>query len=133
MVGSKQNISILKTLMTIMISFIATFPVYAVSIRYEYDDLNRLTRAVYDETTVIEYTYDEVGNRTRRVSTLIADTAVDGAVDFHDFAIVASRWLDQECGYADEWCQRADIDWSSDVGFDDLAFLAQQWLESVTP
>lgn len=102
---------------------------YATS--YEYDAINRLTRVVYDETTSISYTYDASGNRTRKVLTLLADTSIDSKVDFHDFAIIASRWLDEECGYADEWCDRGDIDWSSEVGIEDLAIIAEQWLESI--
>jgi len=124
-----------ETFYLIMLIVTATFTLinslYASTARYEYDDLNRLTRAIYDETTVIEYTYDEVGNRTRRVSTLMADTSIDGTVNFHDFTVVASRWLDEDCGYPDEWCEGADIDWNTEVGIEDIAILAQQWLESI--
>ncbi|MDP3028708.1 MAG: RHS repeat domain-containing protein [Deltaproteobacteria bacterium] len=35
---------------------------------YTYDDLNRLLQVEYDDGTVIEYVYDEVGNRLQRVS-----------------------------------------------------------------
>jgi len=100
-------------------------------VTYKYDNLHRLTRVIYDNGMQINYTYDEVGNRTRRVSTLMADTSIDGAVDFHDFAILASRWLEEDCGYADDWCEGADIDWSTEVGIEDIAILTQQWLESV--
>ena len=103
----------------------------ALSATYKYDNLHRLTRVVYDNGTVITYTYDEVGNRTRRVSTLQADSSIDGTVNFQDFAIIASRWLEEDCGYADEWCEGADIDWNTEVGIEDLAIIAQQWLESV--
>ena len=98
---------------------------------YNYDNLHRLTRIVYDNGTMITYTYDEVGNRTRRVSTLQADTSIDGTVDFQDFAILAFRWLEEDCGYSDEWCEGADIDWNTEVDFEDLAIIAQQWLNSV--
>ena len=98
---------------------------------YEYDALSRLTRVVYNNNKAIEYSYDAIGNRTRKISTLLADTSVDSNVDFQDFAIVASRWLDDDCGYADEWCSRADIDWSTEVGLEDLATIARQWLETI--
>ncbi len=99
---------------------------------YKYDVKHRLTKVVYDNGMQITYSYDEVGNRTRRVSTLQADTLVDGTVNFQDFAKMASRWLDEECGYPDEWCDGADIDWNTEVGIEDLAIIAQQWLESAT-
>ena len=118
-------------LMVISFIFLFCFEQLAFGITYKYDNLNRLTRVVYDNGTVITYTYDEVGNRTRRVFTLQADTSIDGSVNFQDFAILASRWLEEECSYPDEWCEGADIDWNTEVGIEDLAILAQQWLESV--
>jgi YD repeat-containing protein len=105
----------------------------ALGTTYKYDNLHRLTRIVYDNGMQITYAYDEVGNRTQRVSTLMADTSVDGIVNFQDFAILASRWLDEACGYPDEWCEGADIDWSTQVNMEDLAILAQHWLEGTTP
>ena len=101
--------------------------------QYKYDHLHRLTRVTYNNGTQITYTYDEVGNRTRRVSTLMADSSIDGSVNFQDFAIVASRWLEQDCSYPDAWCFGADINWSNTVDFDDLALLSYQWLESIGP
>ena len=98
---------------------------------YKYDNLHRLTRVIYDSGTVITYTYDEVGNRSRLVSTLQADSSIDGTVNFQDFAIIASRWLETGCGYSDQWCEGSDIDWNTEVGIEDLAILAQQWLESI--
>jgi YD repeat-containing protein len=100
----------------------------ALGTQYKYDNLHRLTRVIYNNGMQITYTYDEVGNRTQRVSTLMADTSVDGTVNFQDFAILASRWLDANCTYP-EWCQGADIDWSTKVDIEDLAILTQQWLD----
>lgn len=37
------------------------------TIQYEYDNLNRLTRIDYGDGTIIEYTYDAVGNRTSHI------------------------------------------------------------------
>ena len=113
-------------------SLLSLWPSTATATIYEYDALNRLTRVVYDEGTVIEYTYDAVGNRTRRISTLMADTTVNGTVDFEDYAVLASRWLDNECYYPD-WCERADIDWSTEVNWNDVGLLAQQWLQDIRP
>jgi YD repeat-containing protein len=33
------------------------------TITHEYDELNRLIRTIHPDGTVIEYTYDEAGNR----------------------------------------------------------------------
>jgi len=115
----------------IVISLFCSTTAFAAT--YKYDNLHRLTRVVYENGTVITYNYDEVGNRTRRISTLQADSSIDGIVNFQDFAILASRWLDEECGYPDDWCQGSDIDWNTEVGIEDLAILAQQWLEGTTP
>ncbi len=49
-------------------SFLFLFASLAGAIDYTYDDLNRLLRVEYDDGTVIEYVYDEVGNRVQRVS-----------------------------------------------------------------
>jgi YD repeat-containing protein len=40
------------------------------SVTYVYDDLGRLVEVVYDDGTVIEYTYDAAGNRETTVTTL---------------------------------------------------------------
>ena len=37
---------------------------------YEYDDLNRLVKATYEDGSATEYTYDEVGNRLNMESTV---------------------------------------------------------------
>src|SRR4030042_3785214 len=39
---------------------------YAETINYIYDELNRLIRVEYGDGTVIEYTYDKVGNRIEK-------------------------------------------------------------------
>jgi len=52
------------------------------------------------------------------------------AVDFQDFAALASEWLEVDCGEPD-WCGRADIDYSGDVGFSDLQILTENWLEGI--
>jgi len=120
-----------KVVITILIVMQLQFLVTSTKgAEYKYDNLHRLTRVIYDNGMQITYIYDETGNRTRRVSTLMTDTSVDGSVNFQDYAILASRWLEEDCGYTDEWCQGADIDWSNEVDIEDLAILAQHWLKS---
>ncbi|MDD5154149.1 MAG: RHS repeat protein [Desulfovibrionales bacterium] len=55
-------------------SFLFLFASLAGAIDYTYDDLNRLLRVEYDDGTVIEYVYDEVGNRVQlcRVGTVLS-------------------------------------------------------------
>ena len=56
-----MSFTIIALLLT---SFITS---YAETITYVYDDLNRLTRKIYDTGMVIEYIYDEVGNRLQEI------------------------------------------------------------------
>ena len=46
------------------------------TIQNSYDNLNRLTKVTYVNGTVINYTYDELGNRTAK-STKVTKTALD--------------------------------------------------------
>jgi hypothetical protein len=64
-------------------------------------------------------------------------TAVDGdisgdcKVDFYDFCIMASWWLDTGCNKANNWCQWSDFsrDADGDVGLEDLALFTANWLK----
>jgi len=112
--------------------FTTTYPPSLNASSYEYDALNRLVRVVYDETTIIEYTYDAAGNRSRRISTFLADVSIDGVVNLEDFARLAIHWLNEDC-ISPGWCDRADIDWSTEVNIEDVAILARLWLEGTGP
>jgi large repetitive protein len=50
--------------MTIIVLILASVMADAGSVTYTYDGLNRLTRAQYEDGTVIQYTYDGAGNQT---------------------------------------------------------------------
>lgn len=54
---------------TLLMCLASIEPSSAGSVSYEYDALGRLERIVYDDGTVIEFTYDAAGNRTSRVVT----------------------------------------------------------------
>jgi hypothetical protein len=58
--------------------------------------------------------------------TLAADINNDGQVDFYDYAILASQWLNTNCG-ATEWCEGADLDMSGTVDCGDLAIFVESW------
>ena len=49
-------------------------------------------------------------------------------VDFEHFAQLALYWLDTPCGPTNNWCQGADLDWSTAVGLSDVGVLAYWWL-----
>ncbi len=55
---------------------------------------------------------------------LPGDTNGDGVVDFADFAIVAGRWLDGDCGM----CGCGDCTFDSKVDFDDLSTVTSGWM-----
>ncbi len=58
-----------------------------------------------------------------------ADINGNHEIDFLDFAILASRWLDVGCGD----CSGADLDGEEDVDYRDLAIIVEHWLEGTTP
>jgi hypothetical protein len=49
-------------------------------------------------------------------------------VDFHDYAILASHWLETNCN-ASDWCEGADLDTDGSVDVDDLMLFCEFWLE----
>lgn len=54
-------------------------------------------------------------------------------VDFHDFALLVSHWLDVGCGGTPDSCGGTDLDNNGEVGFGDLVILANQWLQCGYP
>jgi YD repeat-containing protein len=66
-------------LMTIILPFFITSLAFgSAAVQYDYDELNRLTTASYEDGTVIEYSYDEAGNRLTEIMTT-APVTVPGA------------------------------------------------------
>jgi len=57
----------------------------------------------------------------------------DCIVDFHDFALLISHWLDVGCGGTPHSCGGTDLDNNGEVGFSDLVILANQWLQCGYP
>ncbi len=52
----------------------------------------------------------------------------DAVVNFRDFAIFASHWMDEICS-APGWCEKTDVDESGRVDILDLAEFVKYWLE----
>ena len=109
--------------------FVGLWPCDTNAARYEYDALNRLTRVVYDENASIEYSYDSVGNRTRRL--VIAppnpDLNLSGRVNFADLAKLAENWLDA----GDH--KKGDLNLDGVVDIKDIAVIAAYWLDAGEP
>jgi len=59
---------------------------------------------------------------------LDCDFDVDGDMDFGDFAVLASYWLNSECDSQNNWCQATDLNTDGSVGANELKSLADSWL-----
>lgn len=60
-----------------------------------------------------------------------ADFDTDWDVDFADYTVFASYWMEQNCAEPD-WCDSTDIDKSGSVDIYDLAGFTDNWLEGFT-
>lgn len=58
----------------------------------------------------------------------LGDLALDGIINFRDFAKLAEAWLETGCSKQDSWCQGADLTSDTRVDFSDVLFLAGCWL-----
>jgi hypothetical protein len=80
-----------KQLVSTVIIFFVLMPtssLFAATITYVYDDLNRLERVIYENNTAEDYYYDEVSNREDKIIS-IADSDNDGIPDDGDRSGVA--------------------------------------------
>jgi hypothetical protein len=59
----------------------------------------------------------------------LPDLQQDGYIDFKDFAIFASQWLNTDCNCLNSWCNRADITEDGIVDLFDLSNFASYWLK----
>jgi hypothetical protein len=50
-------------------------------------------------------------------------------VDLEHFSILAMHWLDAPCGVGNNWCEGADLDFSTNVEINDIGKLAFYWLD----
>ena len=55
-----------KEFYTLLLLLVAELTFAQSSVKYEYDEMNRLTRVSYSNGTTVSYTYDELGNRTAK-------------------------------------------------------------------
>lgn len=74
-------------LMIILLAGLPTAQAQTGAVEYEYDALGRLDRVIYTEdNSVIEYTYDENGNRTEVLIQRAGETSVEPEVEGGDGA-----------------------------------------------
>ena len=60
-----------------------------------------------------------------------SDITGDGEVNFEDFAILESYWLDTGCNIGNNFCGRADLNRNSTVEFFDFALFSRNWRTSI--
>ncbi|MHB0946463.1 MAG: peptidylprolyl isomerase [Sedimentisphaerales bacterium] len=56
------------------------------------------------------------------------DLNADGKVNFEDFGLLASHWLDSDCNSANNFCGGGDFDYSGSVTAGDLSPFLEHWL-----
>ena len=61
----------------------------------------------------------------------LPDLEQDGYIDFKDFSILASQWLNTSCDCWNNWCDGADITENGGVDLLDLTKIASNWLKSL--
>jgi len=61
-----------------------------------------------------------------------ADINRDRKVNLTDYAVLAGKWASIDCNETNNWCEKADIDRSGVVDFNDLFVMAQNWLEGTS-
>lgn len=65
----KLKHNVLLSLAVLAILLLTVNSSFAETVQYQYDDLNRLERVIYENGDVIDYYYDEVGNRNQKTTT----------------------------------------------------------------
>ena len=114
------------TTFSIVICVLISAGAYTASVQYTYDNLKRLIKVEYDEGAVIEFNYDETGNRVLKSVTAVAvcegDFDKDGDVDGSDLAVFAGDFGRTDCESGPS-CE-GDFDTDGDVDGSDLAVFA---------
>lgn len=49
-------------------------------------------------------------------------------VNFIDLAMITDKWMTQDCGTINDYCEGADVDESGKVDFGDIRMLSEKWL-----
>jgi YD repeat-containing protein len=73
----------ISTFVTIIFILLVTVAAFSLTVSYQYDNLDRLTRVERSDGSITTYTYDVVGNRISKINTasvLGGDINNDGSV-----------------------------------------------------
>lgn len=85
-----RNLKMSSVTAVLLLTFLS-LPAHATDIKYSYDSLNRLISADYSNGIIVQYTYDEVGNRLTKDTAQSPDTDADGHFDNWDNCASASN------------------------------------------
>lgn len=95
------------------------------SVSYTYDTLNRLTMVKYSNGVTINYTYDALGNRTKKIvnssNQMRGDVDGDGKVNIDDVTALITYLLDPNSSGIN--INNADCDMDGRVNIDDITSL----------
>ena len=60
-------------------------------------------------------------------SLLLGDFKTDLKVDFLDFRVISSHWMEEDCGS----CYGIDLNGDKQIGLEDLHVFSQKWLDGI--
>jgi len=114
-------------LAAVILLLLAVYSPAGYRIEYRYDSLDRLAKVIHPSGETVIYSYDAVGNRTRKTVTVMPSPDINhsGRVDFVDFGILSKNWLSSGSNL------QGDLNHSGTVDIHDLKIIADHWLENI--
>jgi len=100
------------------------------------DDTYSLELKIDDQTMVLakDVRIQDIPTHPYKVESKLcySDFDGDGDVDFADYAMFASHWMNVPCNYP-SWCEGTDLDYSGFIDFNDLGIFVDDWLWEKIP
>lgn len=116
-----NNMNMKRRVLYISAFMLATLQASAQSTKYEYDANHRLTKVTYSSGIVVNYTYDELGNRLSKTITgglLRGDVNSDGKVNATDIVELTTAINDEPSSTYQ--AVAADVNGDGEVTADDV-------------
>ena len=114
-----------RYIITIVILFVSMLAIADTSVSYTYDNMNRLKKVTYSNGVTVNYTYDALGNRTKKTVTgtglLRGDVNSDGTVNINDVISLINYVLKEESNGIN--LSNSDCDYDGNVNINDLIVL----------